>query len=139
MISGAMEFVANPSVQATAAAQERQQLVEERADAGAAAKRSQQAAALAQQRSLELEARVQVGGKLAFAHPACKDCRRWHRHTRIAMLSRLQSLLHELDKVQSEARAATGRADAADADVKSCEQLLAAARVSCRTISCVHS
>ena len=47
-------------VQATAAAQERQQLAEERADAEAAAKRAQQAQQLAQQRTLELEARVQV-------------------------------------------------------------------------------
>ncbi len=49
-------------VQATAAAQERQQLAEERADAEASAKRAQQAQQLAQQRTLELEARVQVGG-----------------------------------------------------------------------------
>ncbi|KAI3432441.1 hypothetical protein D9Q98_003994 [Chlorella vulgaris] len=83
--------------QATAAAQERQLLAEERADAGAAAKRGQQAAALAQQRVMELEARVQV-------------------------------LLHELDKVQGDARAAMARSDAAEAEIKACEQLLAAAR-----------
>jgi hypothetical protein len=52
--------LAAPGLQATAAAQERQLLAEERADAGAAAKRGQQAAALAQQRVMELEARVQV-------------------------------------------------------------------------------
>ncbi|PRW61074.1 E3 ubiquitin- ligase BRE1-like 2 [Chlorella sorokiniana] len=83
--------------QATAAAQERQQLAEERADAEGAAKRAQQAQQLAQQRTLELEARV-------------------------------QALLHELDKIQGEARAAAARAEAADAEVQAREQLLAAAR-----------
>lgn len=40
-----------------------------------------------------------------------------------------QALLHELDKIQGEARAATARAEAADAEVQAREQLLAAARV----------
>lgn len=42
----------------------------------------------------------------------------------------LQALLHELDKIQGEARAAAARAEAADAEVQAREQLLAAARVS---------
>lgn len=50
------------AMQATAAALERQQLAEERADADAAARRNQQAASLAQQRMAELESRVQVSG-----------------------------------------------------------------------------
>lgn len=44
-------------------------------------------------------------------------------------LSPPQGLLHELDKVQGEARAAAARAEAADAEVQAREQLLAAARV----------
>lgn len=41
----------------------------------------------------------------------------------------IQGLLHDLDKVQGEARAAAARADTADAEVAAREQLLAAARV----------
>lgn len=67
-------YASTPCTQATAAAQERQQLAEERADAEAAAKRAQQAQQLAQQRTLELEARVQVGGVGATCHLGCPPC-----------------------------------------------------------------
>ena len=48
----------------------------------------------------------------------------------------LQALLHELDKIQGEARAAAARAEAADAEVQAREQLLAAARVSATSGVC---
>lgn len=48
----------------------------------------------------------------------------------------LQALLHELDKIQGEARAAAARAEAADAEVQAREQLLAAARVSATGAAC---
>jgi len=105
---------------------------------------------LAQQRVMALEAQVQVRGSSSSSRQRCIP--RYAPHSCFRCGSKLsrghcflgtyvsclwwahslpvQGLLHELDKVQGEARTAIARADALDAEVQSRELLLAAARVS---------